>query len=64
MNDTVAQILVVDDETQIRALLCDLLESHGFEVLEAANGAQMREHLAQASVDLLIWDRCNRRQKN
>ena len=46
MNEVTPRILVVDDEIEIRELLADLLSSHGFTPLLAADGAQMREHLA------------------
>jgi CheY-like chemotaxis protein len=32
------QILVIDDEASLRALLRSLLEAQGYEVVEAANG--------------------------
>ncbi|HEY8446166.1 MAG TPA: response regulator [Thermomicrobiales bacterium] len=37
------RILVVDDDAAIRELLCDLLDSEGYEVAEATNGAEAVE---------------------
>lgn len=56
MAESSARILVVDDESEIRELLSDLLDSHGFEALLAANGVQMRDHLSNSAVDLLLLD--------
>ena len=39
------RILVVDDEAAIRELLCDALESQGYEVYSAADGQQARDRL-------------------
>jgi nitrogen-specific signal transduction histidine kinase len=51
-------ILVVDDEDHVRAMTRQTLSSHGYEVLEAANGAEAisvyAEHREQ--VDLVMTD--------
>jgi two-component system, OmpR family, response regulator len=49
-------ILIVDDDNDIRDLLKDYLETHGFLVLAAANGREMSRVLASNPVDLLILD--------
>ena len=49
------KILVVDDEPPIRKLLRMGLSTHGYQVLEAANGKTALELLAQAP-DLIILD--------
>lgn len=56
MNEVTPRILVVDDEAEIRALLADLLESHGFQPQLAADGEQMRSKLASTHIDLLLLD--------
>jgi len=56
MNEVSPRILIVDDEVEIRELLADLLSSHGFTPLSAADGAQMRKCLAANDVDLLLLD--------
>jgi signal transduction histidine kinase len=54
-NETV---LVVEDEIILRHLVCQVLESHGYRVLQAANGAEAIESTRSAMepVDLLITD--------
>lgn len=58
MTDTVrpVQVLVVDDEAPIRALLRDCFELEGFCVSEAATGAEMRARLLAGPVDLITLD--------
>ena len=61
MDPTAAEeetILVADDEPAVRQLICSILESHGYRVLQAENG---REGLAVAAahegpIHLLISD--------
>lgn len=55
MNATTS-LLVVDDDADIRDLLSRYLSEHGFRVLTAGDGAQMREVLAAQAVDLVILD--------
>jgi PAS domain S-box-containing protein len=51
-------ILVVEDESAVRALVCQILKSHGYQVLEAETGVAAlkvwREH--RDRVDLLLTD--------
>ena len=54
--DTRTQLLVVDDDPSVRALLREYLEGHGFDVAEAADGAQMREQLQRALPDAVLLD--------
>ncbi|MDZ5603959.1 response regulator transcription factor [Pseudomonas sp. RP23018S] len=49
-------LLVVDDDDEIRELLCDYLKDAGYQVLAAANGEQMRAHLAAQPVRLVVLD--------
>ncbi|NIE75281.1 response regulator transcription factor [Pantoea sp. Tr-811] len=49
-------LLVVDDDDEIRELLCDYLADAGYTVLAAADGEQMREQLANAKVELVVLD--------
>jgi len=49
-------LLVVDDDDEIRELLCDYLKDAGYNVLAAADGEQMREQLARTKVDLVVLD--------
>ncbi|MEZ4467649.1 MAG: response regulator [bacterium] len=50
------QVLIVDDEPAIRAILSDLLVHEGLRVLTAENGLQALEQLDRHSVNLLISD--------
>lgn len=49
-------LLVVDDDDEIRELLCDYLSDAGYAVLPAADGEQMRQQLARHKVDLVVLD--------
>jgi two-component system OmpR family response regulator len=49
-------ILVVDDDAEIRSLVCRYLEKNGFRVSTAANGRQMRAELADGMIDLVVLD--------
>jgi len=50
------QLLIVDDDQEIRELLNEYLTRAGFQVLTAAEGNEMRQQLAQHSPDLIILD--------
>jgi DNA-binding response OmpR family regulator len=50
------RILVVDDDTDIRALLRELLERRGFSVSEAADGRQALQELYGGRPDLVLLD--------
>ncbi len=49
-------ILVADDDGLVRELLCDLLEEHGFSVLQAVSGRQVLEQIKQRPVNLVVLD--------
>ncbi|WP_079230451.1 response regulator [Pseudomonas putida] len=49
-------LLVVDDDDEIRELLCDYLTDAGYNVLAAADGEGMRQLLAESKVDLVVLD--------
>ena len=49
-------LLVVDDDDEIRELLCDYLTDAGYAVVAAADGEGMREQLARHKVDLVVLD--------
>jgi len=50
------QILVVDDDTELRRQMAAYLREHGYLVQEAADGAAMERALAQTPVDLVVLD--------
>jgi CheY-like chemotaxis protein len=50
-------VLVIDDEPTIRMLVAEVLEEHGYTVIEADNGSSgLRVLQSEARVDLLITD--------
>lgn len=49
-------LLLVDDDQDIRQLLCDALSQKGYHVREAENGRQMWAQLEAQSVDLVLMD--------
>lgn len=51
-----AQILVVDDDAQIRDSLSEFITELGHDVAVAANGKEALVHLAENSVDLMLLD--------
>lgn len=53
---TMPHILIVDDEEEIRALVKRYLDSQGFDVSTAANGAQLRNTLQSTRIDLVLMD--------
>lgn len=58
----VPHVLIVDDEADMRELLCDLIESNGLRATAVEDGAAMREHLARGDYALLILDLRLRRE--
>ncbi len=50
------QILVVDDDREIRTLLAEYLDSNGFRTFAAGNGVEMRKHLESVRIDLVVLD--------
>jgi DNA-binding response OmpR family regulator len=50
------RLLVVDDDDGVLDMLRRYFTGQGFEVSAAANGAEMREVLAQTNVDLVLLD--------
>ncbi len=50
------KILVVDDESDIRAIVGGLLAQHGYEVLQARDGAEALMLLRKRHFDLMVLD--------
>lgn len=50
------RILVVDDEDSLRTLLRTNLEGHGYEVIEASNGAEALDRVALDTPDVVLLD--------
>ena len=51
-----ARILVVDDESEIRGLLKEILADEGYEVDIAADAAEARQRRSQHDPDLILLD--------
>lgn len=49
-------MLVVDDEPQVRATIREALEYEGYEVGEAANGAEALEAITLSPPDVIVLD--------
>jgi len=49
-------ILIVDDDPDIRITIVRILERDGYRVTEAENGEQMRRHIAEQDIALIILD--------
>jgi len=49
-------VLVVDDDPEIRRLLVDYLQRHGVRAAAAADGTEMRKALASSRFDLIVLD--------
>lgn len=56
MSAHTPQILVVDDDPEIRKLLARYIEGQGFRVLLAASCRELRERLATNQIDLVVLD--------
>ncbi len=50
------RILVVDDDAQVRSFLATLLETEGYNVLQASNGKQAQALCRETTFDLVITD--------
>ncbi|MBE2280825.1 MAG: response regulator [Ignavibacteriaceae bacterium] len=53
---TKAKILFADDDNLLRELICELLVSHGIEVVQAKNGLEAFEIIEKDNFDLIIID--------
>ena len=51
-----AQILVVDDDSELRGQTADYLSDHGYEVHAAADAVEMDAVLAAHAIDLIVLD--------
>ena len=56
MNTYSPQVLVVDDDDEIRKLLARYLRDQGFRVLLASKCAEVRERIVTNQIDLMILD--------
>lgn len=54
--DTSSKILIVDDDRDIRSLLADYLDGHGYSTMMAADGNAMWAALDSNQIDLVVLD--------
>jgi CheY-like chemotaxis protein len=54
MTSAKPQVLIVDDDTDIRETLADVLEDRGFSAITAANGLEALELLRKISPPLIV----------
>ncbi|PTE09069.1 response regulator transcription factor [Mesorhizobium helmanticense] len=51
-----ADIIVVDDETDVAFMIADYLQAKGYQIRTASGGAELREAIAAAKADLVVLD--------
>lgn len=57
MDKKVVKILVADDDTFVREMLGEILESGGFKVVSAKNGSEaLDQYYADSGIDLIVSD--------
>ena len=56
MTDSVFRVLVVDDDAELRSLICWALRMEGYTADEAANGAEGLARARQVRPDLVLLD--------
>jgi len=56
MNTNTPRILVVDDEPDIRRLVCEILEDEGYQVAMAENAGEARESKKNSDPNLILLD--------
>jgi two-component system cell cycle response regulator DivK len=54
--DVNKRVLLVEDETDLRKMMKILLELHGYDVLEAADGYEAVEKAVEQGPDLILMD--------
>jgi len=54
--ETMDHVLVVDDDAEIRSLLCDYLRKNGYQASAVADGKAMRTALGRNRIDLIVLD--------
>ena len=57
MPDESARVLIIEDDDDTRANLCDILEMFGFETITARSGEQALKLTSDAGVDVILLDR-------
>jgi DNA-binding response OmpR family regulator len=55
MSDS-ASVLIVDDDPEVRGMIAECLDGHGYEIAQAGNGDEMRRALARRVPDVVLLD--------
>src|SRR6185369_17324578 len=55
-STTARHIVVVDDDREIRSLLTQFLEKHGFRVTAVGDGRSLRRLMSMQRIDLVVLD--------
>ena len=55
-DDFATHILIVDDDPELRSLIAEFLDTHGYHTDSAADPQEMREMMEQRQYDLIILD--------
>jgi two-component system OmpR family response regulator len=55
-GEFVTNVLIVDDDADIRELLADYLQSHSCHALQAADGQEMMRSIQRHNVDIVVLD--------
>jgi DNA-binding NtrC family response regulator len=56
MADTTKHLLIVEDEAPLREVVAERLTDEGFDVVQAANGEEALDRLAEFAFDIVITD--------
>ena len=56
VQESLGKILVCDDETEVRDLICKLLKRNGYDVVQAENGVEALKLLECTTVDAIVSD--------
>src|SRR5512137_2940737 len=56
MTENTKHLLIVEDEAPLREAVAEQLADHGFQVVQAANGEEALERLAEFAFDIVITD--------
>jgi DNA-binding NtrC family response regulator len=56
MPDTTKHLLIVEDEASLREVVSERLADQGYEVVQAANGEEALDRLAEFAFDIVITD--------
>jgi DNA-binding NtrC family response regulator len=56
MTETTKHLLIVEDEAPLRAVVSERLSDQGYDVVQAANGEEALDRLAEFAFDIVITD--------